>query len=204
MKFGKYLKANIDQKLESNYINYKELKKLLMDLALEESRDGTNSGGNNRVNNRNYILQHKQSQKASDRNSKFLFAVWNQFQRVDRFLQEFERDTLTKANYMENSVDASLLIETIKEVNNLLANFIELNKEGFRKILKKFDKKFTISIGAEYYKNMIQNHFIAKTSILNHYKLKLINIYSNHFGDPQNLISSEQSESVFDFTLEEQ
>ncbi|EAL72217.1 hypothetical protein DDB_G0269734 [Dictyostelium discoideum AX4] len=212
MKFGKYLRNNMISRYEEIYIDYKGLKKLLMDLgAIEEERKSKqtkqphgNNNNNNNNNNKNYILQFQASQQVSDRNSKFLLSVWNQFQKVDRFIQDNEKDLSSKSNYMESSKDAQLIISCIKEIEEL-QNFVQLNLDGFRKILKKFDKKFTITIGHEYFKNMIYSHFQAKISVLNYYNTKLSNIYSLFFGDPEELKNSERSESgVFSFCMDEQ
>ncbi|EGC32420.1 hypothetical protein DICPUDRAFT_155622 [Dictyostelium purpureum] len=206
MKFGKYLRNNMNPNYENHYINYKDLKKLLLDLASVEEEKKRLSGNNGRQqqqNNKNYILQYQASQQASDRNSKFLLTVWKQFEKVDIFITTNEKELSMKSNYMENSKDARLIISCIKEVEELL-NFVHLNLEGFRKILKKFDKKFTITIGHEYFKNMIYSHFQAKVSVLNYYNNKLSNIYSQQFGDIEELKHSEKTESVFSFCMDEQ
>eukprot|EP01132_Coremiostelium_polycephalum_P000884 gene884-1107_t len=197
MKFGKYLRNNMHQEWEEKYLDYKRLKKFLMELVEELQQ---NNQPRHSLFNNNYASFEAPFIQTSDRNSKFLLAIWKQFLSVDKFISEKERDISQRSIYLTTSRDAGLIISTIKEIEKLI-NFVEMNQEGFRKILKKFDKKATATVGNEYFNNMIRPHLSAKNSVISLHNSNLINIYTKQFGDYNDLKLSEQSESVFTFSM---
>ncbi|EFA83239.1 hypothetical protein PPL_04029 [Heterostelium album PN500] len=170
---------------EANYVDYKELKKLLMELCDDK-------------NNKQTTPVHR-----TDRNSTFLRSLWKQFQKIDKFITDNERDIAGKVKHLEKTQDATGIVATMKDLERLLS-FVELNQEGIRKILKKYDKKATSTIGYEYYCNMVRPHFQSKLAILTHYNKCLLKTYSSQFGDPSDItVSGDQSESVFSLAFDQ-
>ncbi|KYQ90100.1 hypothetical protein DLAC_08685 [Tieghemostelium lacteum] len=191
MKFGKYLRNNTLSKWEDKYLDYKELKKLLMDMCNQQELESRKF----------QPVQQPQMNSKINLNSKFIFHVWDEFNKVDKFVQSQEGDIILKSKYLESSKrDAPMIISTMKDLEDLIT-FIKLNLEGFRKILKKFDKKTKTTLGSEYYNNMIVNHIQAKISILYHFNEKFLRIYSNQFGDPS-LLKTSEDQAVFSFSEE--
>ncbi|EGG15333.1 hypothetical protein DFA_10167 [Cavenderia fasciculata] len=185
MKFGKYLKNNREEEWQEHYLDYKEMKKLLLELCDDKA------------------LQARGLHR-SDRGTVFLRSLWQEFQKIEKFMSDREKSIGNKVKLLGNSPDAAQIMNTCKEVEGSLA-FIQLNQDGMRKILKKYDKKATATIGFEYYRNMTAPHFQGKTALMTHYKVTLLNYYSSQFGDPNDISNqSDQSESVFSLALEEQ
>ncbi|GAM18096.1 hypothetical protein SAMD00019534_012710, partial [Acytostelium subglobosum LB1] len=183
MKYGKYIKNNMLDEWGVHYVDYKELKRILMDLC-DEKTPATPS-------------------QRTDRNSTFLRSLWKQFQKIDKFVTETEREISSKIQYLEQTSDATAIVFTMKELDRLIS-FVELNQEGIRKILKKYDKKATTTIGYEYFTNMVKPHFQSKLSMLVHYNKCLLKTYSSQFGDPADISNSgDQSESVFSLAFDQ-
>ncbi|KAH3681650.1 hypothetical protein WICPIJ_007376 [Wickerhamomyces pijperi] len=136
MKFGKTFTNHQIPEWTGYYINYKDLKrqiKLVVELSNQTAKEGAIAG--------------------------FFFTLDRNVEKVDEFYnrqyleyeRRFERISSLVLNGESKEINDSLTDEEIEEVSGILMElrssfrnlkwFAELNKRGFVKILKKFDKK---------------------------------------------------------------
>lgn len=156
MKFGKYLE---EKKLDlpeysSHFIDYKALKKLIKHLAIPLS---SSDYGNQLVldeTDESVIYHRLQENKAS-----FFFKLERELERINLYYLEKESelrisfDLLNScySDYMEcrkpiskGSISYRKIKEGIKKLERDLSHFeqfVELNRTGFSKVLKKWDKR---------------------------------------------------------------
>lgn len=136
MKFGKYLAARQLELPEysTNFINYKQLKKLINTL----NRDGTTT------------LQ--------DKKGSFFFRLERELEKVNEFYLEKESElrfrldlliekknkSVKEGSISKNSITFISLYDGFKKFSkdlDRLEQFVELNETGFTKVLKKWDKR---------------------------------------------------------------
>lgn len=156
MKFGKYLEARQLELPEYNghFIDYKALKKLIKQLAVPLAQASSNDHLNLDDIDEASIYQRLQENKAS-----FFFKLERELEKVNSYYLEKESDLKiifdilqTKFNsYRERgqlsskkSVSYGNILSGFKKFQRDLGNleqFIELNRTGFAKVLKKWDKR---------------------------------------------------------------
>ncbi|QLL30302.1 hypothetical protein HG536_0A01190 [Torulaspora globosa] len=156
MKFGKYLEARQLELPEynSHFIDYKALKKLIKQLAVPLTQASSTDHLTLDDIDESTIYQRLQENKAS-----FFFKLERELEKVNSYYLEKESDLKiifdilqTKFNsYRERgqlsskkSVSYGNILSGFKKFQRDLGNleqFIELNRTGFAKVLKKWDKR---------------------------------------------------------------
>ncbi|QLQ77868.1 hypothetical protein HG537_0A01150 [Torulaspora globosa] len=156
MKFGKYLEARQLELPEynSHFIDYKALKKLIKQLAVPLTQASSNDHLTLDDIDESTVYQRLQENKAS-----FFFKLERELEKVNSYYLEKESDLKiifdilqTKFNsYRERgqlsskkSVSYGNILSGFKKFQRDLGNleqFIELNRTGFAKVLKKWDKR---------------------------------------------------------------
>ncbi|KAJ1910849.1 phosphate system positive regulatory protein pho81, partial [Mycoemilia scoparia] len=140
--FGKHIQAQSFPEWASHYMNYKGLKKIINDLNSTVPEDSP----------REILSERLERVKAS-----FFFQLDRELEKVNAFYLQKERDMeqrlkvlINKQHAIEKHMSLSkvAIIHTLDEALrqfqrdlDKLQNFIEINGTGFRKILKKWDKR---------------------------------------------------------------
>jgi len=177
MKYGKYLKNNQIQKWEAHYLDYKRLKKLIKDSQAEAEKvfsEGTKI--------------------------KFMPVVAEEMGKVVKF----SLDTKTKLRLQFESIetqktgDHSNELVTIYRELGLLLDFMKLNREGFRKILKKFDKKLKSSAGFGVFRQ-VDARFSSEIVDLTYIQETTLKFYISKYGPLLQEFLSNRTEDVFSF-----
>lgn len=157
MKFGKHLEGRQLELPEYNghFINYKALKKLIKQLSVptivsEDANDQLTLDDDNE----SLIYQRLQENRAS-----FFFKLERELEKVNEYYLERESDLRMKFEILnsryddlkmrgkllsKNSMSYRSIRDGIKKFERDLAQleqFIELNRTGFSKVLKKWDKR---------------------------------------------------------------
>lgn len=170
MKFGKYLEGRELELPEFSgyFIDYKSLKKLIKQLSLPTNTSSTTSITSNGLNEENNFKQNGFEDPFEDPNSykrlqknkaSFFFRLERELEKVNTFYLQKESDLTIKFNilnskyisyrsngklYSRNSLAfKSLYGRFIKYQKDLISfeQYVELNKTGFSKVLKKWDKR---------------------------------------------------------------
>lgn len=156
MKFGKYLEARQLELPEynSHFIDYKALKKLIKQLAVPLAQTSSNDHLSLDDLNEETVYQRLQENKAS-----FFFKLERELEKVNSHFLEKESDLKiicdilqTKfESYRERGQLASKKSVSYRNIHSGLRKFqrdlsnleqyIELNRTGFAKVLKKWDKR---------------------------------------------------------------
>ncbi|KAH3899111.1 Pho81p SCDLUD_004537 [Saccharomycodes ludwigii] len=164
MKFGKYLEARQLELSEYNgyFINYKALKKLIKQLSLSSSIQTVNDTNNNKycaitpITPDNSVPAYKilQTNKSS-----FFFRLERELEKVNEYYLEREaylkvQFNTVKTKSEEYQIKGKLssksttsfkkLFEALKRYQrdlDHLEQYVELNRTGFSKVLKKWDKR---------------------------------------------------------------
>lgn len=156
MKFGKYLEARQLELPEYNghFIDYKSLKKLIKQLSVPLQPAARNSPSLLCNLDESVIQQSLQEHKAS-----FFFRLERELEKVNEFYLEKESNLKVKLEILQSryedckkrgklaskeSVSYKHLRDGIKKFERDLAHleqFMELNRTGFSKVLKKWDKR---------------------------------------------------------------
>ncbi|KAG5438532.1 hypothetical protein PCANB_002636 [Pneumocystis canis] len=165
MKFGKNLIRNKVPEFSSKYIDYKILKKEISNILLkpEESRNLTSffSLFDSNLESVNAFLNIQKKEVT---------------RRIDLILKKYRLDFLTE-NHEKLNLDIDEkedLISTLSSLQSILQKllwYIEINKRGFIKILKKLDKKLNISLKSTYVE--------SKVIILSSETIKTIELLEN-------------------------
>ncbi|ORZ21668.1 SPX domain-domain-containing protein [Absidia repens] len=156
MKFGKALLNNQLTEWSKNYLSYKALKKSINEAShtLPPSAETTTAiffQLDREVEKVNTFYSYKQAQ--IDRRLWILSEKYQQHQDVNVQQAALEDDkTSTSGSSCTDITDelASALQETRAQLNKLM-RFGELNAKGFRKILKKLDKKLGLETQTVYW-----------------------------------------------------
>lgn len=156
MKFGKYLEARQLELPEynSHFIDYKSLKKLIKQLAVPLSQVPSSDHTNLDDIDEATIYERLQENKAS-----FFFKLERELEKVNSYYVEKEADLRIKFDILESkyrayknrsqltskqSVSYKNIHAGFKKFQKDLTNFeqyIQLNRTGFSKVLKKWDKR---------------------------------------------------------------
>lgn len=156
MKFGKYLEARQLELPEYNghFIDYKALKKLIKHLAVPLAQTSSNDHLNLDDVDEEIIHQRLQENKAS-----FFFKLERELEKVNSHFLEKESDLKTIYDILQSkfvsyrdrgqlsskkSVSYGNIHSGLKKFQRDLGNleqYIELNRTGFAKVLKKWDKR---------------------------------------------------------------
>ncbi|KAI8986544.1 Glycerophosphoryl diester phosphodiesterase family-domain-containing protein [Pilobolus umbonatus] len=137
MKFGKILLTNQVPEWSRNYISYKTLKREIKDAVSQPIKEDTTTSI--------YFHLDRELEKVNT------FFVYKQ-SLIDRRLWILNEKC-------DNAVDENdelilALKETRSQIDKLMW-FAEMNSKGFRKILKKLDKKLGLDTQQEYWKNKV-------------------------------------------------
>ncbi|KAF7731209.1 Glycerophosphocholine phosphodiesterase [Apophysomyces ossiformis] len=150
MKFGKTLLSNQIPEWSKNYLSYKSLKKSINEAsrhlpAAEEATTAIFFQLDRELEKVNTFFTYKQAQL--DRRLWILSEKYHQY---------YPNTELSDDSSIPDIHDelASALQETRAQINKL-AWFAELNAKGFRKILKKLDKKLGLETQAVYWKTKV-------------------------------------------------
>ncbi|KAI9469271.1 hypothetical protein BX667DRAFT_491691 [Coemansia mojavensis] len=143
MKFGKHIQAQTIPEWAAHYMNYKALKKIINELSAPLSPT---------TNSAEAAKQRLQTVKAS-----FFFQVDRELEKVNTFYLQKEADTKVRLKSLiekqrnlrsrgprNRTVTMRALHEAFLNSRHdldKLQNFVEINGTGFRKILKKWDKR---------------------------------------------------------------
>ncbi|KAI9014359.1 hypothetical protein CLU79DRAFT_767245 [Phycomyces nitens] len=153
MKFGKQIQSQQFTEWSSQYLDYKGLKKFISSLLKNVPRSSISTPGlsNSPDDDPSKFLQ---SQKAA-----FFFKLERELEKINSFYLQKEnelkvrlRTLVDKKKVLQSDArrlkHASTLYNSIQEAFtqfehdlNKLQKYVELNNEGFRKILKKWDKR---------------------------------------------------------------
>mmetsp|Transcript_5276 Transcript_5276/g.15756 ORF Transcript_5276/g.15756 Transcript_5276/m.15756 type:complete len:383 (-) Transcript_5276:53-1201(-) len=171
MKFGKQLKQTIAESLpewQPNFLDYKDLKKRInVDVSIETDFKSLSSSGTSRSVN----------ETASS--GEFLAALRKEVDKVNNFYLDMEEDFIIRFQFLANRVDALKLQQSVDRrlVQDLrrklidflrdlvlLERFSEVNYTGFRKILKKHDKKTGLNLHMTYLLTVLETPFFLSTS----------------------------------------
>ncbi|KAI8342970.1 hypothetical protein BC941DRAFT_410086 [Chlamydoabsidia padenii] len=154
MKFGKHIQSQQLTEWSSHYLNYKGLKKFISKLLNMSSDELAKAGlltGAAPEEDRAKLLQ---SQKAA-----FFFKLERELEKINSFYLQKEnelkirlRTLIDKKKILQSDTrrlkHAYTLLNAIQEAFiqfeqelNKIQKYVELNNEGFRKILKKWDKR---------------------------------------------------------------
>eukprot|EP00188_Purpureofilum_apyrenoidigerum_P001897 Plantae.Rhodophyta-Purpureofilum_apyrenoidigerum.ctg20943.p1 GENE.Plantae.Rhodophyta-Purpureofilum_apyrenoidigerum.ctg20943~~Plantae.Rhodophyta-Purpureofilum_apyrenoidigerum.ctg20943.p1 ORF type:complete len:383 (+),score=64.92 Plantae.Rhodophyta-Purpureofilum_apyrenoidigerum.ctg20943:301-1449(+) len=171
MKFGKQLKQTIAESLpewQPNFLDYKDLKKKInVDISIDTGFKSISSSDTSRS-----VNEFASSEE-------FLAALRNEVDKVNNFYLDMEEDFIIRFQFLQNRVDALKLQPSVdrglvqdlrKKLINflrdlvLLERFSEINYTGFRKILKKHDKKTGLNLHTTYLLTVLETPFFLSTS----------------------------------------
>eukprot|EP01135_Chromosphaera_perkinsii_P000993 Nk52_evm7s156 gene=Nk52_evmTU7s156 len=161
MKFGKHLQKNVYPLWQSYYLSYKALKRII------------NCYKNASANRRDMVK--------TDCSVQFFFNLDRQLEKVNEFFETKKESydskyslLLAKKEILERELasDTNPFIEALQRTDSLLSlleslnsllestermqNFIDINLQGFGKILKKYDKNFNAETKDQYFEDRIQ------------------------------------------------
>ncbi|KAI9142486.1 Glycerophosphoryl diester phosphodiesterase family-domain-containing protein [Paraphysoderma sedebokerense] len=181
MKFGKTLARTLIQEWARYYISYKALKQHIKD-AVKAGRAASKSFAditlaNNNVHEAITEFNYTLDRELEKVNNFFLYKK-SEIERRIRILDEKYKLTIAAPNSVESSVtsqpnfsrhaqlaqnidvetEIALLSHALETKDHILKvmRYTELNRKGFRKILKKFDKKLQTSTQTAVYASKIQ------------------------------------------------
>ncbi|KAK5774225.1 hypothetical protein RI543_004514 [Arxiozyma heterogenica] len=164
MKFGKYLEGRELELPEyaGYFMDYKALKKLIKQLSLPNGDVSLNTGDVNSINfhsNDNPFQDPNSYKRLQNNKASFFFKLERELEKVNSFYLQKESDLKIKFNILyskyvnyrsngrlnsRNSLTfKSIYGRFIKFQKDLIAfeQYVELNKTGFSKALKKWDKR---------------------------------------------------------------
>ncbi|CAG8601874.1 21079_t:CDS:2 [Gigaspora margarita] len=178
MKFGKQLLTQQTTEWSAHYINYKALKKIINSLpsayknnerSLPPTPAITVTLGAPRNNDLPQAADHLQQQKAA-----FFFKLERELEKVNSFYLQKEKEFNVRLRTLHdkkrillggekklssNSTSLFTLTEAFQQFQqdlNKLQQFVEINATGFRKILKKWDKRSKSSTKELYLERQIE------------------------------------------------
>ncbi|CDO94780.1 unnamed protein product [Kluyveromyces dobzhanskii CBS 2104] len=158
MKFGKHLEGRQLELPEYNghFINYKALKKLIKQLSVPAVSSYTNSNDYMTLDETDESIRY---QSLQENRASFFFKLERELEKVNEFYIEKEADLrmkldLLNSRYYEykskgkltskSSIAYRTIRDGIKKFERDLAQleqFVDLNRTGFSKVLKKWDKR---------------------------------------------------------------
>eukprot|EP00744_Colponema_vietnamica_P002545 GILI01003974.1.p1 GENE.GILI01003974.1~~GILI01003974.1.p1 ORF type:complete len:712 (-),score=239.90 GILI01003974.1:196-2331(-) len=163
MKFTRQLEYNAVPEWRDYYIRYKFLKRLIKKQEDDTRRDSRASFSSFVESDAH---QHLLSLDKSHSESGFIEILDQELDKVDNFFITKEREftsatetSVSSLNGLRAAEDDSALKEQMVQLYlniSELRNFSTLNREGFRKILKKYDKHFGSQLGAWYLERVSQ------------------------------------------------
>ncbi|KAJ3159222.1 Glycerophosphocholine phosphodiesterase [Geranomyces michiganensis] len=168
MKFGRTLGQYQNPEWASQYLAYKSLKRLIKQIKRVQGQQGNGAGppaGSATSADMRAAFVKMVDQEAAKVNSFFL----TQRGITQRRLKS-SQDRLERPGARTYAEDEDL-VDTINEIRvylYLVLRFVEMNKTGFRKILKKFDKKLGVEQGNAMWNDLIAvKPFCTDTSMEN-------------------------------------
>lgn len=158
MKFGKHLEGRQLELPEYNghFINYKALKKLIKQLSVPAVSSYTNSNDYMTLDETDESIRY---QSLQENKASFFFKLERELEKVNEFYLEKEADLRMKFDLLHSryyeykskgkltskkSIAYRTIRDGIKKFERDLAQleqFVELNRTGFSKVLKKWDKR---------------------------------------------------------------
>eukprot|EP00127_Corallochytrium_limacisporum_P003294 Clim_evm143s147 gene=Clim_evmTU143s147 len=176
MKFGKHLLSYQVPEWSSYYISYKNLKGVIKTTEVTNAQQG----------------------------SSFFFALDRELEKVNSFHQMKVSEVQARFNVLAKQekqtvfsgdrVGASYLLSAYRQLQDelhKLQNFVELNSTGFRKILKKYDKKLQRTTQERYLKSKVMVSSFHDTQSL----VRLNDEVEDKIMVLQNMLGSQESKS---------
>lgn len=159
MKFGKYLESRQVELAEYNthFIDYKALKKLMKQLATVPRMDGAEV----EEDAAQYIDYNEMSvyRRLQDNKASFFFKLERELEKVNLYYVDKESELQLKFNLIVSKINdyrisgrltskqsvayktiTAVIRKFLKDLRNL-EQYVELNRTGFSKVLKKWDKR---------------------------------------------------------------
>ncbi|KAI9187703.1 phosphate system positive regulatory protein pho81 [Blastocladiella emersonii ATCC 22665] len=184
MKFGKQIQGQATPEWSAHYMNYKALKKVIN--VLEDPRKGhaitiaaqpvspslaaASASGTSALSPADYALASAAADPMQALKANFFFKLERELERVNAFYMTKENDLgirlrtlLEKKRFVHEGSRNPVTLRTIQEALwqlqqdlTKLQQYVELNATGFRKILKKWDKRSKSSTKELYLSRQIE------------------------------------------------
>ncbi|CAG8459568.1 27087_t:CDS:2 [Dentiscutata erythropus] len=214
MKFGKQLLTQQTTEWAAHYINYKALKKIINSLpsayksnerSLPPTPAITVTLGASRNNDLPQAADHLQQQKAA-----FFFKLERELEKVNSFYVQKEKEfnvrlrtLLDKKRILlggekklsSNSTSLFTLTEALQQFQQDL-NKLQINATGFRKILKKWDKRSKSSTKELYLARQVEIQPVFNRDIMSYMVDNVDNILLELQNLSQGLITTPSSRST--------
>ncbi|KAJ8903324.1 hypothetical protein NDN08_004432 [Rhodosorus marinus] len=188
MKFGKQLKQTVQDSLPEwrpNFLDYKDLKKKINGEVAGEHVEGNSDSS-----------AEATARSSSERPNthKFLEALRTEVEKVNNFFLDMEEDFIIRFQLLgsrvddlkkEDSVDRRKVQDLCRKLIDfqgelvLLENFSVINYTGFRKILKKHDKKTGLDLRNTFLLAVLDTPFFLSNSLrrlMNEVENKLLSL----------------------------
>ncbi|KND03503.1 uncharacterized protein SPPG_00987 [Spizellomyces punctatus DAOM BR117] len=210
MKFGKYIQAQQTDWAGPQYLNYKGLKKIIN--SLQSSNDPhatfTTLAANNPPGVSFGVADDKHSEEYQALKTAFFFKLERELEKVNAFYLQKEADLKVRLRSLIDkkriwqsgkSRQVSASLPTLKEgflqfQRDLtkLQKFVEVNATGFRKILKKWDKRSKSSTKELYLSRQIEIQPCFNNDVL----AELTDQATTHLAELENLLSKEDVDPI--------
>ncbi|KAI8920122.1 hypothetical protein DFJ77DRAFT_451202 [Powellomyces hirtus] len=209
MKFGKYIQSQQVEWAGPQYLNYKGLKKIINSLQHSPDQHGTfslhNAGGSSQGS-----AEEKQIREFQALKTAFFFKLERELEKVNTFYLQKEADLKVRLlslldkrrisqSRQNRATHASLI--TLREGflqfrHDLtkLQNYVEVNATGFRKILKKWDKRSKSSTKELYLSRQIEIQPCFNNDVL----AELTDQGTTNLAEIEHLLSEEDPEATTD------